>query len=60
LRVARPRPVTPPGAAPGRAAWSLLVWPPLLVIGAGLALGIGLWAKWGFLIAFETVRAYCF
>jgi hypothetical protein len=39
---------------------SLLAWLPLLVMGAGLAFGVVLWAKWGFLIAFETVRAYCF
>ena len=37
-----------------------LGWLPLAVIGAGLAAGLVLWAKWGFLIAFETVRSYCF
>ena len=27
-------------------------------IGAGL--GLWLWGEWGFLIAFDTIRAYCF
>jgi hypothetical protein len=26
----------------------------------GGALGLWLWGKWGFLIAFDTIRAYCF
>jgi hypothetical protein len=30
----------------------------LFAIGAGL--GLWLWGKWGFLIAFDTIRAYCF
>jgi hypothetical protein len=30
------------------------------VIGVGLAFGVVLWAKWGFLVAFETLRSYCF
>ena len=58
--MARPRAATAPEAAPGRGGWSPLGWVPLLVIGVGLAFGVGLWARWGFLIAFETVRAYCF
>jgi hypothetical protein len=47
-------------AAPARGRMGVLGWLPLLVIGAGLAAGLVLWAKWGFLIAFETLRSYCF
>jgi hypothetical protein len=57
LRVASV-PVAVPESAPAR-RMSPFAWVPLLVIGAGLAFGLVLWAKWGFLIAFETVRAYC-
>ena len=39
---------------------SVLVWLPALVLGAGLALGMMLWGKWGFAIAFEAIRTYCF
>jgi hypothetical protein len=35
-------------------------WVPLAVLGAGVLLGVGLWAKWGFAIAFEAIRTYCF
>jgi hypothetical protein len=56
--IARPRQAAASEARPERgAAW--LGWLPLLVIGAGLAFGVVLWAKWGFLVAFEAVRAYC-
>ena len=58
--MARPRLAAASEPAPARGGPSLLVWLPLLVIGAGLALGLGLWARWGFLVAFETLRAYCF
>jgi carbon starvation protein CstA len=44
--------------APARRV-SPFAWLPLLVIGADPAFGPVLWAKWGFLIAFETVRAGC-
>jgi hypothetical protein len=30
----------------------------LFAVGGGL--GLWLWGKWGFLIAFDTIRAYCF
>ncbi len=61
MRVAGPRAAAASEpAAPGRGRASLLGWLPLLVIGAGLAFGLVLWAKWGFLIAFETIRSYCF
>jgi hypothetical protein len=35
-------------------------WLPLALLGAGALLGIALWAKWGFAIAFEAIRTYCF
>lgn len=35
-------------------------WLPPVVIGLGLVLGVVLWAKWGFVIAFEAVRTFCF
>jgi hypothetical protein len=35
-------------------------WLPAALLGAGLLLGIALWAKWGFAIAFEAIRTYCF
>ena len=44
----------------GRSRPSALVWLPALVLGAGLALGLLLWGKWGFAIAFEAIRTYCF
>lgn len=37
-----------------------LAWLPAAVLGAGLVLGVALWAKWGLAVAFETIRAYCF
>ncbi|MGH6901748.1 MAG: hypothetical protein ACREIR_03310 [Geminicoccaceae bacterium] len=37
-----------------------LAWLPLALLGAGVLLGVALWAKWGFAIAFEAIRAYCF
>ncbi len=30
----------------------------LLLLGGGV--GLVLWGKWGLLIAFDTIRAYCF
>jgi hypothetical protein len=32
----------------------------LALFAVGAALGLWLWGKWGFLIAFDAVRAYCF
>ena len=26
----------------------------------GLIIGVALWARWGFAIAFEAIRTYCF
>ena len=37
-----------------------LAWLPAALLGVGLVLGLALWSKWGFAIAFEAVRAYCF
>jgi hypothetical protein len=35
-------------------------WLPAALIGAGALLGLALWAKWGFAIAFDAIRTYCF
>lgn len=35
-------------------------WLPVALLGAGIFLGLVLWSKWGFAIAFEAIRAYCF
>ena len=35
-------------------------WLPVALLGVGLIVGVALWAKWGFAIAFEAVRTYCF
>jgi hypothetical protein len=32
----------------------------LALFATGAALGLWLWGKWGFLIAFDAIRAYCF
>jgi hypothetical protein len=32
----------------------------LALLTLGGALGLWLWGKWGFLIAFDAIRAYCF
>jgi hypothetical protein len=37
-----------------------LAWVPAALLGAGIFLGLVLWSKWGFAIAFEAIRAYCF
>jgi hypothetical protein len=42
---------------PGRPTFG---WLPLALIGAGALLGLALWAKWGFAIAFDAIRTYCF
>ena len=60
MRVQGPHAAEASAPAPGRGRLGPLGWLPLLVIGAGLAAGLVLWAKWGFLIAFETIRSYCF
>ncbi len=61
MPTARPAPAEAPApVAEERARPQLLIWLPALVLGAGLVLGVVLWARWGLVIAFETVRAYCF
>ena len=35
-------------------------WLPAALLGAGLLLGVALWAEWGFAIAFDAIRTYCF
>ena len=37
-----------------------VAWLPVALLGAGLIVGVALWAKWGFAIAFEAIRTYCF
>jgi hypothetical protein len=45
-------------AAPGTARGLRLMLLALFAIGGGL--GLWLWGKWGFLIAFDAIMAYCF
>ena len=47
-----------PGRRTAQAAALRLALLTLFAIGA--ALGLWLWGRWGFLIAFDTIRAYCF
>ena len=37
-----------------------LAWLPAALLGGGIFLGLVLWSKWGFAVAFEAIRAYCF
>ena len=39
---------------------AVFAWLPATLLGAGLVLGMALWSKWGFAIAFEAIRTYCF
>ena len=32
----------------------------VLIIAAGALAGLIVWSKWGFLVAFEAVRGFCF
>ncbi|MGH6945263.1 MAG: hypothetical protein ACREH6_13715 [Geminicoccaceae bacterium] len=32
----------------------------VLILGAGALAGIVLWSRWGFLVALEAVRGFCF
>jgi hypothetical protein len=43
----------------GAGGWRLH-GPVLVLLATGAALGLALWGKWGFLVAFDTIRAYCF
>jgi hypothetical protein len=59
-------PVAPPTLAAGARddgrprRPATFAWVPAALLGAGLLLGVALWAKWGFAIAFEAIRTYCF
>lgn len=44
----------------GRRRPAIFAWLPVALLGAGVLLGVALWAKWGFAIAFEAIRTYCF
>jgi hypothetical protein len=35
-------------------------WAPVALLGAGALLGLVLWTRWGFAIAFDAIRSYCF
>jgi hypothetical protein len=39
---------------------AISAWVPAALLGAGVLVGVALWAKWGFAIAFEAIRTYCF
>ena len=53
-------PVPSEAARSERARGMPWAWLPLAVLGLGLALGVVLWAKWGFLIAFDALMSFCF
>lgn len=50
-------PTRPSDRAEPRPAFA---WITAALLGAGLALGLVLWSKWGFAIALEAIRTYCF
>jgi hypothetical protein len=58
--VAGADPSSTPAATADRPRPAAYAWVPLALLGAGVLLGVALWAKWGFAIAFEAIRAYCF
>jgi hypothetical protein len=39
---------------------AISAWAPAALLGAGILVGMALWAKWGFAVAFEAIRTYCF
>jgi len=60
VSIARPSEDLPATPMPERRALpGALFWLPALVLAAGLAAGVLLWARWGLAVAFEAVRAYC-
>lgn len=61
--IARPGDHAASGTARPRAGWPAswgLHGFVLTVLALGGAVGLVLWGKWGFLIAFDTLRTYCF
>jgi hypothetical protein len=49
----------PGGPARWPGGWRLH-GPALGLLALGGAVGLALWGKWGFLVAFDAIRAYCF
>jgi hypothetical protein len=47
-------------AAGRRQRPAIAAWLPVVLLGAGALLGLALWVKWGFAIAFEAIRTCCF
>lgn len=42
---------------PGHMGWHLCA---ALILAAGTLAGVVLWSRWGFLVALEAVRGFCF
>jgi hypothetical protein len=53
-------PTTPDKESRQRRRIVAFAWLPAALLGGGIFLGLVLWSKWGFAIAFEAIRAYCF
>ena len=47
------------GSAAWRGGWRVH-GPALALFALGAGVGLALWGRWGFLVAFDTIRAYCF
>jgi hypothetical protein len=57
---AREGPRSGAGAGPAQGVPRGLRFGLLALFALGGAVGLWLWGRWGFLIAFDTIRAYCF
>jgi hypothetical protein len=53
-------PSSTPAATANRPRVAAHAWLPAALLAAGVLIGVALWAKWGFAVAFEAIRAYCF